>query len=141
MYSILRLVVPLTCSFGLLVSFPALAQDGMKRTILRQADLSGAPGMEVVSSIFEIQPGTTVPWHFHHGIETGLVLEGAMIQYPGEKPQMLATGTPVFILREEMHTAYKVVDNKPLKIFTVHIVDKSKPLFDGVKQGSKALQP
>jgi quercetin dioxygenase-like cupin family protein len=133
MCSIMRLVVIVACTFGSLVAFPAQAQEGMARTILNQADLSGAPGMEVISSILEVQPGATVPRHFHNGIEAGRVLEGGMIQLPGKEPEMLATGTPIFNLRGVMHAGWKVVGDKPLKLYTVHIVDKGKPLFDGVK--------
>jgi quercetin dioxygenase-like cupin family protein len=116
---------------------PATAQtadtSGMKRTILHQADLSGANGMEVISSILEVQPGAGIPRHFHNGVEAGRVLEGAMIQLPDKEPQMLATGTPIFQLRGVMHAGFKVVGDKALKLYTVHVVDKDKPLFDGVK--------
>ncbi len=133
MHSIMRLVVIVTCFWGSLVAFPAHAQEGMKRTILNQADLSGAPGMEIISSILEVQPGTTIPQHFHNGIEAGRVLEGGMIQFPDKEPQMLATGTPIFNLRGVMHAGFKVVGDKALKLYTVHVVDKGKLLFDGVK--------
>ena len=99
MYSRLALSVLAVCIFATLIARPALAQEGVKRTILNQADLSGAPGMEVISSILEVQPGTTVPRHFHNGIECGRVLEGTMVQYPGKEPQMMATGAAIFNLR------------------------------------------
>jgi len=31
------------------------------------------------------------------------------------------------------HGGFKVVGDKPLKLHTVHVVDKNKPLFDGVE--------
>ena len=133
MYSIMRLVVLVTCIFGSLIAYPAHAQDGMKRTILHQADLSGAPGMEVISSILEVQPGATIPRHFHNGIEAGRVLEGTMIQDPGKEPRMLETGTPIFQLRGVVHAGFKVVGDKALKLYSVHVVDKGKPLWDGVQ--------
>jgi quercetin dioxygenase-like cupin family protein len=133
MYSLLRIVMLVTCFFGSTIAFLAHAQDGMKRTILHQADLSGAPGMEVISSILEVEPGATVPRHFHNGIETGRALEGGMIQLPGKEPEMLASGNPIFNLRNAMHAGWKNVGDKPIKLYTVHIVDKGKPLFDGVK--------
>jgi quercetin dioxygenase-like cupin family protein len=133
MLSIVRLVVIVTCFWGSLVALPAHAQEGMKRTILNQADLSGAPGMEIISSILEVQPGTTIPQHFHNGIEAGRVLEGGMIQFPDKEPQILATGTPIFNLRGVVHAGFKVVGDKALTFYTIHVVDKGKPLFDGVK--------
>ena len=132
MFSKLALSVLAACIFATLIARPALAQEGVKRTILSQADLSGAPGMEVISSILEVQPGATVPRHFHNGIECSRVLEGAMVQYPGKELQMMATGTAIFNLRGAFHSGYTVVGDKPLKLYTVHVVDKGKPLFDGV---------
>ena len=129
MHSTPRLLVLVTIFFGSLLAYPAHAQEGMKRTILRQADLTGASGMEVISSILEVQPGATLPRHFHHGIEAAYVLEGAMIQDPGEVPRMLPTGANAFNLRDAMHAGFKVVGDRALKLFTVHVVDKGKPLF------------
>jgi hypothetical protein len=118
--------------------YPAYAQDnytqeGMERTILNQADLGGATGMEVISSILVIQPGTTVPAHFHNGIESGRVIVGGMIQMPGKEAIMLETGAPIFNLRDVMHGGWTSVGDQPITLYTVHVVDKGKPLFDGVK--------
>lgn len=126
----------LVCSsmIALMIALPACAQDGMTRTILQRQDLAGAPGMEVISSILEVKPGATVPRHFHHGIETGTVLEGSSIQLPGKEPQMMAAGTPIWNQRGVLHGGFKVVGASALKLHTVHIVDKGKPLFDGAAQ-------
>ena len=132
MHPLARMAVRGALVVGLLLAGVLLAQEGLNRTVLNQADLSGAPGMEVISSILEVQPGATVPRHFHNGIESGRVLEGSMVQYPGKDPQMMATGTPIFNLRGAYHAGFKVVGDKPLKLYTVHVIDKGKPLFDGV---------
>lgn len=42
----------------------------------------------------------------------------------------LATGTTVLNLRDVKHGGYKIVGDTSLKLFTVHIVDKGKPLYD-----------
>jgi quercetin dioxygenase-like cupin family protein len=105
----------------------------IKRTELSRHDLSGAPGMEVISAITEVPPNTAIPRHFHHGIESFYVIEGAMIQTPGKEPEMLATGTSNVNLRDVPHAGFTVVGDKPLKLFTVHIVDKGKPLNEEVK--------
>ena len=81
----------------------------------------------------ELKPGDDFPRHFHHGVETGYVLQGSMIQVPGQAPMMLATGSPVFNLRDAPHAGYKVVGPGNLIIFTTHIVDKGKPLYEWVK--------
>jgi hypothetical protein len=49
--------------------------------------------MEVISSIVEIKPGEEVMKHGHRSVESGYVLERAMIQSPGKEPTMLETGT------------------------------------------------
>ncbi len=100
------------------------------RVELKRADLSGAPGMEVISSITEFKPGETVATHLHHGIEAGYVVQGAEIQAPGQPPSRIETGTPVFNLRDAVHGGYKVIGDTSLKIFAVHVVDKDKPLYD-----------
>lgn len=128
-----QLAIPAAILFALLAALPAMAQDGSTRTTLNRADLAGAPGMEVISSILEVQPGGTIPRHFHHGIETGRVLEGGLIQMPGKEPIMLASGTPIWNLPNVVHGGFKVVSDKPLKLYTVHVVDKNKPLLDGVE--------
>ncbi len=133
MHPVLRLLVVITCFVNSVIAVPAHAQEGTTRTILHQADLSGAPEMEVISSVLEVQPGVTIPMHFHNGIESGRVLEGGMIQYPGKEPQMLETGSPIFNLRGVMHAGWKSVGDKPMVLYTVHVVDKGKPLLDGIK--------
>ena len=116
----------------LLVAGAVQAQEAPARQELRRADLSGAPGMEVVLSITVLKPGDDVGAHLHHGIETGYVLEGGMMQTAGQAPVALATGTSILNLRDVPHGGFKVVGDKPIKLLTVHIVDKGKPLYDWV---------
>ena len=87
----------------------AQAQDSPQRKELRRVDLSGAAGMEVVSSISEFKPGDELPRHLHHGVEAGYVVQGAMVQNPGQPPAMLATGAPILNLRDVVHGGFKVV--------------------------------
>lgn len=111
----------------------ATAQDSPARSEMKRTDLSGAPGMEVISSIVEFKPGDEVQKHTHHGVESGYILQGTKVQYPGKDPVMLETGAPILNLRDVAHGGYKVVGDKSLKLFTVHIVDKGKPLYDYIK--------
>jgi quercetin dioxygenase-like cupin family protein len=117
---------------------PALSQaagpyDSPARTEIRRVDLSGAPGMEVITSIVEVHKGETIARHLHHGVEAGYVLQGTLVQYPGKPPTMMKTGTPIMNLRDVVHSGFTVVGDRPLRIFTVHIVDKGKPLYQWVK--------
>lgn len=115
------------------VGLAAASSDMQSRKELKRADLSGAPGMEVISSISEYKKGDEIPRHLHHGVEAGYVVQGSMIQLPGKEPVMLETGAPILNLRDVPHAGFKVVGDQPLKLFTVHTVDKGKPLYDWVK--------
>ena len=91
------------------VAVVAQAQDSPQRKELRRVDLSGAAGMEVISSISEFRPGEELPRHLPHGVEAGYVVQGAMVQNPGQPPTMLATGAPILNLRDVVHGGSKVV--------------------------------
>jgi quercetin dioxygenase-like cupin family protein len=119
---------------GLLLAASALGTTAVAptRTVLKQADLSPSNSMEVVSAIVEIPPGAQMRRHLHHGIESGYVLQGAMIQRPGSAPERMETGTPFLNLRDVPHGGYKEVGDTPLRVFTVHVVDKGQPLFEYV---------
>lgn len=119
--------------FGLGMATGLVAQtttDLPQRVEQKRADLSGAPGMEVIASILEFKSGETAQLHFHHGVEAAYVIQGTKVQPPGKDPTELPTGTTVFNLREAKHGAFTVVGETSLKVFAVHVVDKGKPLYD-----------
>ncbi len=120
-------------ALALIVSVAATAQDLPQRKELRRVDLSGAPNMEVVSSVSTFMPGDEFPRHLHHGVEMGYVVQGTMVQLPGQAPTMMATGAPIQNLRDAVHGGFKVLGPGNLVLFTVHTVDKGKPLYDWVK--------
>jgi quercetin dioxygenase-like cupin family protein len=122
--------------FGTGVATGLVAQsltDSPQRVEQMRADLSGAPGMEVIASIGEYKPGESIGLHVHHGIEAAYVVQGASVQAPGKEPTTLPTGASRLNLRDVQHGGFKVVGETPLKLFTVHIVDKGKPLYDYAK--------
>lgn len=122
--------------FALGVTTGLLAQpaaDSPQRVELKRADLSGAPGMEVIASLSEYRPGDSIDLHFHHGIEVAYVVQGASIQAPGKDPAALATGATLLNLRDVRHAGFRIIGDTPLKLFTVHVVDKGKPLYDHSK--------
>ena len=88
-------------------TYAAQLGDSPARTELHRADLSGAPGMEVIASMVRIKPGETSALHSHHGIESAYVVHGAMIQYPDHPPQMLKTGSTLFNLRDMVHSGFQ----------------------------------
>lgn len=111
----------------------ALAGSAQAQTYLRQelsrADLTGTD-MEVITSISEIKPGETIARHIHHGEEAGYVLEGGTIETPDGKQVPFPAGRSVINKRDVPHGGFKVVGDKTIKLLTVHIVDKGKPLYD-----------
>jgi quercetin dioxygenase-like cupin family protein len=122
--------------FGLGVATGQLTQpasDSAQRVEQKRADLSGAPGMEVIASVAEYKPGDSVRLHTHHGVEAAYVLQGARVQLPGKEPTALVTGTTLLNLRDVKHAGFTVVGDSSLKLFTVHVVDKDKPLYDYVQ--------
>jgi quercetin dioxygenase-like cupin family protein len=119
--------------FGLGFATALVAQtftDSPQRVELKRADLSGAPGMEVIASTAEYKVGDSIERHMHHGVEVAYVLQGASIQAPGKDPATLTTGATLLNLRDIKHAGFKVVGETPLKLFTVHVVDKGQPLYD-----------
>lgn len=107
--------------------------DSAQRQEQKRADLSGAPGMEVIASVSEYKPGERIGLHFHHGIEAAYVVQGAMVQVPGRDPSPLATAPTLPNLRDVKHAGFKVVGDTSLKLFTVPFVDKGTPLYDYTK--------
>jgi len=106
--------------------------DLAQRQELKRADLTSTD-MEVITSVSEIKKGETVPRHTHHGIETGYVLQGTMVQLPGQAPTLMQTGSSFLNARDAPHAGFTVVGDQPLRLLTVHVVDKNKPLYEWVK--------
>ena len=101
--------------------------DEPKRTVLKRADLTGT-NMEIIVSTLEIPPGNTIAKHTHPGEEAVYVLEGATLQFPDGREVSRSAGEAGVNVRDVPHAGYKVVGDKPLKLLTVHIVDKGKPM-------------
>ena len=113
-----------------LLAQPNASSDSPQRVEVKRVDLSGAPGMEVIASTAEYKPGDMIRLHIHHGIETAYVIQGGMVQVPGKDAAPLPTGATVQFLRDVKHAGFKIVGDRPVKLFTVHVVDKGKPLYD-----------
>lgn len=130
--------IKVSCAAALCLSVAllgsAVAEESGNRKELKRVDLSGAPGMEVVSSISEYKPGEVLGRHSHHGIESGYFVQGGMIQPPGKDPIKVPTGAPIMNLRDVPHGGFKVVGDVSLKIYTVHAVDKGKPLYEWIRK-------
>jgi quercetin dioxygenase-like cupin family protein len=106
--------------------------DLPQRQELRRAVLTVSLDMEVITSVSELRKGETLPRHSHHGLETGYVLQGSMVQLPGQAPAMMQTGSSFINERDVAHAGFTVVGDQPLRLLTVHVVDRSKPLYEWV---------
>jgi hypothetical protein len=73
----------------------------------------------------------------HHGEEAFYVVEGGTVEFPGQPPKKREAGEGGINAREAPHVGYKVVGDKALKIVSVYIVDKSKPLTTPVDDSVK----
>ena len=113
------------CLASLWLSPSAFAQTN--RTVLKQADLTGT-NMEIIIAVLEVPPGTTIERHTHPGEEAVYVLEGATLQMPDGTEVARPAGQAGVNIRDVPHAGYKVVGDKTLKLLTVHIVDKGKPM-------------
>ncbi len=111
---------------------PSAAWAQFKRTETQRHDLTGT-NMEMIVATVEAQPGATLARHFHYGEETVYVIQGAMIETFEKKQEMLQTGLTYINVREVPHGGYKVLGDQPLKLLTVHVVDKGKPMTVPVK--------
>ena len=108
-----------------------------KRTELKKADLTGT-NMEIIVSVVEIPPGAVVPRHTHKGEEAVQVLEGALIETYEQKQETWETGATRFNVRDVPHGGFRVIGDRPLKILTVHILDKGSPFSIPAKSTSAA---
>ena len=127
------LAIVTVCAFMATVWAETTGGDLPQRQELKRADLTATPDMEVITSVSELKKGETIPRHSHHGTETGYVLQGSMVQLPGQAPTMMKTGATFMNLRDVPHAGFTVVGDQPLKLLSVHIVDKNKPLYEWVK--------
>ena len=97
------------------------------RTVLKRADLTGTD-KEIIISVLEVPPGTSIERHTHPGEEAVYVLDGATLQWPDGREVSRPSGEAGVNVRDVPHAGYKVVGDKPLRLLTVHIVDKGKPM-------------
>jgi quercetin dioxygenase-like cupin family protein len=118
---------------GLGLTFSAAAQaQTTKRTELTKGDLTGT-NMEIVVGIIEAAPGNSAILHTHPGDEAFYVLNGGTAVSPDGKPIVFEAGNARINVRDVPHGAFTVTGDKTIKLLTVHVVDKGKPLYIPVK--------
>ena len=100
----------------------------VKRTEIGRSDVSGVEGKEIVVQLVEIPPGATSGRHFHNGEEAFYVLEGGTAQVAGKEAKDRPAGEHGINQREVPHAGYTAVGDRTIKILSVYVVDKGKPL-------------
>jgi quercetin dioxygenase-like cupin family protein len=106
--------------------------QSITRDELKRADLTGKE-MDVIVTIVTVPPGGNLPRHTHPGEEAVYVLEGATLELPDGSQRQFPTGAATINSRDVPHAGFKVAGDKALKMLTIHIVDKGKPVTDVVK--------
>jgi quercetin dioxygenase-like cupin family protein len=132
MFNFKKLIVAIFVSSIALTCAVSAEEITSSRTELKKADLTGT-NMEVIISVVEAKPGAGLARHIHPGEEAYYVLEGATLELPDGKQVPIPTGTASINMRDVPHAGFKVVGDKTLKLLTVHVVDKGKPMTEVVK--------
>src|SRR4051812_21947264 len=108
-------------------------QNGITRTELTRVDVPASTTHEAVMAIAEIAPGASSGRHFHHGVEIGYVLSGAMtVEHPDGSTTAYTQGQSFRNPISEVHNA-KNTGAAPVRILAVYIVEKGKPLAEPAK--------
>ena len=118
----------LVCAAWLIVAPAALAQDGVSRTELNRADLTGSDTLEVIVSRLEVAPGARIPLHTHHGDEHLIVLQGGTMRAPNGQEIPFKPGMTAHFPKDQVHGGMTNIGDAPLVAYTTHIVEKGKPL-------------
>ncbi|MBO6757783.1 MAG: cupin domain-containing protein [Roseibium sp.] len=116
------------CAAWLIIAPAALAQDGVSRTELNRADLTGSDTMEVIVSRLEVAPGARIPLHTHHGDEHLIVLQGGTMRAPNGQEIPFKPGMTAHFPKDQVHGGMTNIGDAPLVAYTTHIVEKGKPL-------------
>lgn len=125
--------VLLVC-LGIPAGSPAQAPgDAPQRVEQARAVLACADSMDVIASTMEFKPGESLDVHLHHGVEAVYVIQGAKVLMGGRDTVEMQAGRAMLNLRDMKHAGFRVVGDTPLKLFTVHVVDRGTPLYDYVK--------
>src|SRR5262245_38201897 len=103
----------------------APAHDGVNHSFqskvitLFEEPLSSNPNQQFVARIYILQPGSSVPRHFHDGEAFHVVLEGEWeAEVEGREPKLLKVGDSQFVPRGKWHGG-KVVGDHVLRLLTV----------------------
>ena len=112
---------------------PTQAEGELVRTELSRTDLSGSTTMEVIVARLEMLPGASIPRHFHLGDEHVVVVQGGPATLASGKVIEFATGAALHFPAGKVHGGFTASGEDPLIVYTMHIVEKGKPLMNLVE--------
>src|SRR5437879_776991 len=102
----------------------------VKLTQSFKADVVGMEGIEILVSVVEFAPRSTIGKHTHPGHEVAYVLEGSGVsEVEGEAPAVRKAGTVTYIPAKKVHES-KNESNEPMKLLVFRIHPKGQPIID-----------
>ena len=114
----------LACALGIAGS--VFAAEAVKIENLLRGELQVAEGVEVIVSVVEIGPGTTLPKHYHPGEEFVYVLEGSATVWQQDQPDVTLNAGEIYrIPFAQVHTAVTGDSSAKAIVFRVH--EKGRP--------------
>jgi quercetin dioxygenase-like cupin family protein len=120
--------LPLTLAAALAcLAAPLAAQDPVTRAELSRTDLEGDPAREVIIADLSIAPGAYVPKHTRPGSERLVVIEGDLVTLPNGASAEFAPGMIQHFERGMVHAGITNSGDTPIRLITVHIVEKGQP--------------
>ncbi len=118
---------------------PAFAQQEATRTVLQQADVPGTTDMQVIVSLLEMPPGSSIPLHTHPGVEIAVVLDGATAVSNNGEQLRFTPGLSVQFPQGLVHGGFTITGHSTFRAITTQVVEKGKPVITPVKQESDEL--
>ncbi|MBV8425554.1 MAG: cupin domain-containing protein [Candidatus Eremiobacteraeota bacterium] len=111
---------------------PPPVPNAITRQVLQTANFPGDT-YQTVQAIATIAPGASTPNHTHPGVEVGYVLDGNLDLYVAGQPVKHLKAGDSFVNPDGVaHWGKNTNADRPAKILSIYVVDKSKPLASNV---------
>jgi quercetin dioxygenase-like cupin family protein len=129
LYAVALALVFISAAYAQQTSQPSgQAPPPITRTILQTANFPGDQ-YQTIQAYVVIAPGALVARHTHPGVELGYVLDGELDLFvQGQPVKHLKTGDSFENPAGVPHSVRNTNTDKPTKILSTYVVDKSKPL-------------
>jgi quercetin dioxygenase-like cupin family protein len=102
----------------------------IKITNLLQADVVGMEGVEVIVTVVEFAPKSTIGKHTHPGHEVAYVLEGSGVsEVEGQPPAVRKAGTVTYIPAKSVHESKNESATETMKVLYFRIHPKGQPVI------------